>query len=542
MSLRPRRARAAAGLPPATTIDDRLRSTFRLLRVAMAFMALAGIVVVGYDRYNIQPALHRSSNAQRALLLANGGMLDQETGLRGWLLTGDPTFLQPDDQGISETRQGDAQLRAALAGSDPQFMAEFEAAQQAWISEWAAVARSAGSQIPRATLDTFVLEGKALFDRYRATEAPLAAAVDQDRATALQRSGTVGYLAVGVELVAAAGALALSRRQRRRLGAALAGPAAELVTVIGRIGQGDLDTRASRGEVRELNDIARGLNRMGARIGDAQRSLADAEWRARQIAELSPDGVGVKDAAGRVVYANPALAQMVGYPDPAGMLGMAASSLLADETTRVAEDRRATVLGGATVRGSHEKIRRLDGALIDVDINSARCDLGDGPGVLSVIRDATDQRRTEAALHAAVVQEQEVAVRLRAVDQARTELVATVSHELRTPLTSINGYVEMLVDGDAGEVNPEQREMLEAVERNGKRLLNLIEDLLAQSRLDSGDFRLVRVPLLVSELIGRCEEAVAPLVARRGHELLVEAGTGGAPVEGDVDALERVIL
>ncbi|MGH8919337.1 MAG: PAS domain-containing sensor histidine kinase, partial [Actinomycetes bacterium] len=352
----------------------------------------------------------------------------------------------------------------------------------------------------------------------------------------------VGYLAVGVELLAAAGALALSRRQWRRLGAALAGPAGALVSVIGRIGDGDLEARAVGGDVRELEEIAGGLNRMAARIADQQRSVVESEWRARQIGELSPDGVGIMDTTGRVVYANPALGRLLGYPDPTGLIGLTGDAFMTSQSTQIATDRRTAVIGGATVRGSHETFRRQDGELVDVDIHSARCDVGDGPGVLSVIRDATDQRRTEAALHAAVVQEQEVTVRLRAVDQARTDLVATVSHELRTPLTSINGYVEMLVDGDAGEVTPEQREMLEAVERNGKRLLNLIEDLLAQSRLDSGNFRLVRAPLVVSELIGRCEEAIAPLAAARGHHLQVEADTAGAMVEGDANALERVIL
>ncbi|MGH9058063.1 MAG: CHASE3 domain-containing protein, partial [Acidimicrobiales bacterium] len=114
MSLRVRRARAAAGEPAGVTIDDRLRRSFRVLRAAIGVMAVAGIVTLAYDGFIAQPAARQSASAQRGLLRANAGMLDQETGLRGWLLTGDRTFLGPYDQGLSEVQRGDAQLRAAL--------------------------------------------------------------------------------------------------------------------------------------------------------------------------------------------------------------------------------------------------------------------------------------------------------------------------------------------------------------------------------------------------------------------------------------------
>jgi two-component system phosphate regulon sensor histidine kinase PhoR len=63
------------------------------------------------------------------------------------------------------------------------------------------------------------------------------------------------------------------------------------------------------------------------------------------------------------------------------------------------------------------------------------------------------------------------------VRQAHDELVATVSHELRTPLTTIIGYVEMLADGDAGALTPSQRVMIEAIDRNARRLQRSVEKL-----------------------------------------------------------------
>jgi signal transduction histidine kinase len=68
----------------------------------------------------------------------------------------------------------------------------------------------------------------------------------------------------------------------------------------------------------------------------------------------------------------------------------------------------------------------------------------------------------------------------------KDEFVALVSHELRTPLTSIQGYTELILDGIAGEINEEQREMLAAVDRSSARLFRLINDLLFVAQVNAG--------------------------------------------------------
>jgi signal transduction histidine kinase len=72
------------------------------------------------------------------------------------------------------------------------------------------------------------------------------------------------------------------------------------------------------------------------------------------------------------------------------------------------------------------------------------------------------------------------------LDKLKDQFVSTVSHELRTPLTSMIGYLEVTLDGEAGELNPEQKQFLETVNRNCARLHRLIDDILFMARLDSG--------------------------------------------------------
>ncbi len=113
---------------------------------------------------------------------------------------------------------------------------------------------------------------------------------------------------------------------------------------------------------------------------------------------------------------------------------------------------------------------------------------GDGravaTGYLGVAEDVTERRRGESVLRTALAKEREAVERLNELDRAKTHLVSSVSHELRTPITSVLGYAEMLRAGSAGALSGPQSRLLDRVQRNGSRLLGLIEDLLTHSRIE----------------------------------------------------------
>lgn len=131
---------------------------------------------------------------------------------------------------------------------------------------------------------------------------------------------------------------------------------------------------------------------------------------------------------------------------------------------------------------------------------------------------------------------------LKRLDASRLEFFATVAHELRAPLTAIEGYVEMVADGEAGGTTPEQAKMLMAISRRSVQLRNLVDDLLTLSRLETGAAATAPGPIDLSRAIGDAAEAIAPSAAGGGLTLTTTPPPPGTTVEGDATQIDRVLL
>ena len=138
--------------------------------------------------------------------------------------------------------------------------------------------------------------------------------------------------------------------------------------------------------------------------------------------------------------------------------------------------------------------------------------------------------------------QQETMRQLESLDQARADFISSVSHELRTPLTSVTGYAEMLLDGDAGPLGSEQEKMVRTIDRNARRLLDLVEDILTVARMDVGVHRLSPEPVNVADLIESAVDAVRPSLVARALSLRIDVPPVVGTIRADRSQLERVLL
>jgi PAS domain S-box-containing protein len=206
----------------------------------------------------------------------------------------------------------------------------------------------------------------------------------------------------------------------------------------------------------------------------------------------------------------------------------------------------ADALAAGQVESAGVRVRR-DGTTywVNAVVTAAHSDDGDLRGFVTVMYDDTIRHAAEQKIMALNAQ-------MRELDRLKSDLVATVSHELRTPLTSIRGYTELLLGGEAGDLAPAQRRMLGVIDRNGARLLSLIEDVLAVASIDAGQFTVTMEPIRVPELLARVEAAARDGLPA-GVTLAVTTPTGSPAagpsaagpepwVTGDAAGLERALL
>jgi signal transduction histidine kinase len=135
------------------------------------------------------------------------------------------------------------------------------------------------------------------------------------------------------------------------------------------------------------------------------------------------------------------------------------------------------------------------------------------------------------------VQDEEVH-QLTDLDRAKTDMMITMNHEFRTPLTSINGYVEVLLDGDGGELPPAAVKMMRVIEGNAARLQDLVDDLLTMSKLEAGDSTRESAPAYLAGILHRAAGSLTSLASTRGVRVSVECDFTPV-VDGDAGQLER---
>lgn len=131
---------------------------------------------------------------------------------------------------------------------------------------------------------------------------------------------------------------------------------------------------------------------------------------------------------------------------------------------------------------------------------------------------------------------------LEALDRLKTDFVATTSHELRTPLTNVLGQLELLADGDYGDLADDQARSVAIMERNSRRLLRLIEDILALSRIEANGLALQPAATDLHALVAAIEGVVRPAAESGAVELRFDVCPDLAALEVDAEKLERALM
>jgi signal transduction histidine kinase len=127
-------------------------------------------------------------------------------------------------------------------------------------------------------------------------------------------------------------------------------------------------------------------------------------------------------------------------------------------------------------------------------------------------------------------------------NRAKTEFLATMSHELRTPLNAISGYTSLLRMGVKGPISEAQEEYLARIERSGRHLLSLIQDVLSFAKLEAGRVEVTVDDVAVYPILVEMESLTLPQMHEAKLKLVVDACDPGLRVRADAERLRQILL
>ncbi len=260
-------------------------------------------------------------------------------------------------------------------------------------------------------------------------------------------------------------------------------------------------------------------------LADRNWELQEAEQRARRLFESQGDLIVLRDAEGRITYANDAYCELAQMPCDA-LIGTRfalevleqGDTALEPNGTRVHDQQITGPLGPRWIAWREGLVRN---------------DAGGPAEMQSVGRDVTDRTESERALAGARDQAD-------AASRAKSRFLAMASHEIRTPLNGIIGMSGLLMDTP---LTLEQATYVKAVKTSGDALLSLIEELLDYSKIEAGKIDLEHRPFALSGMIEDITELLAPRAEAKKIEIAAYVDERlPMHVIGDAARLRQVLL
>ncbi|MGB9892482.1 response regulator [Thermodesulfovibrio yellowstonii] len=131
---------------------------------------------------------------------------------------------------------------------------------------------------------------------------------------------------------------------------------------------------------------------------------------------------------------------------------------------------------------------------------------------------------------------------LKELDTLKSAFIANMSHELRTPMNAIIGYTDLLLDEVDGPLNDDQKTSLKKVAANARHLLQLINDVLDISKIESGKIELHPREIDLKELIDGIMVTFEPLIAKKGLSFTLNIAAGAEKLYVDEDKTKQILI
>jgi two-component system, chemotaxis family, CheB/CheR fusion protein len=259
----------------------------------------------------------------------------------------------------------------------------------------------------------------------------------------------------------------------------------------------------------------------------AEDALFHERYLLNSLLASVPDAIYFKDARGRFIRANHALAARLGLQDPREAVGKTGFELPGHEHALAAHQQDDVVLRSGVAQ--HYQLERREGpgesTAWDLVTRLPLSDRAGGVvGIIGIFRDVTEQRNNQEKIHEAVIR--------------RDQFLAMLSHELRNPLGAIVAATQLLKDGSP--TADRRQRLLEVLGRQSQQMSRLLDDLLEASRVTQDKIELRKHSFDIRPIVREAGEAAREQMQTRQIELHVEIDTQALIVDCDPARLLQI--
>ncbi|MEK1837251.1 ATP-binding protein [Pseudomonas sp. NPDC089918] len=334
------------------------------------------------------------------------------------------------------------------------------------------------------------------------------------RERALLIAGLLGLVGVGVLFIGFITAHGIARR--------FGAPIEALAAAADNIGQGNFEVALPISSAVEINQLTHRFGIMAEALREHQATNIDellaGQQRLQAVLDSIDDGLLIIDRQGHLEHLNPVAQRQLGWDTD--RLGQGLGTAL--ERPELDEQLQLVLRGGTLERAPDDLSIEVDGEsrLLTYSLTPVSHTQGHILGAVMVLHDVTEQR---------------------AFERVRSEFVLRASHELRTPVTGMHMAFGLFRERTHFAEDSREADLLDTVNEEMQRLMQLINDLLNFSRYQNGLQKLTLAPCSIEDLLDQAQTRFARLAQEKGIELLVEVQGPLPRLQADQAQLERVL-
>lgn len=366
----------------------------------------------------------------------------------------------------------------------------------------------------KAVISSFNSLRNGLLDAHRQALENISHAESASRSRALWVAALLGLVGLAVLAIGFVTAHGIARR--------FGAPIEALAKAADNIGRGNFEVTLPISSATEMNQLTRRFGIMAEALRQHQVTNVDellaGQQRLQAVLDSIDDGLLMIDRQGRLEHLNPVAQRQLGWEE--GRLGQGLGEAL--QRPELDEQLYLVLRGGTLERAPEDLSIEIDGEtrLLTYSLTPVSHTKGHILGAVMVLHDVTEQR---------------------AFERVRSEFVLRASHELRTPVTGMHMAFGLLQE--RLHFPPESREtdLLQTVNEEMQRLMQLINDLLNFSRYQNGLQKLTLAPCDVNDLLNEARERFAESAKEQEVTVLLEMQEPLPRLQADKTQLERVL-